>query len=180
MTSHDPCAGNVNPEAFGLAGNRRIMICLGQGGLRSLMLYLFTCFYILARCDSSLVAHHCKTTHNDHPPYKLIGSFNKICIEMRKASHQICIIYCNSIENNKTEVEHFVLAASAWFSVTLLCMVLYVRHVCCGAIIIGYFIFVHCYFNHPLSSHLCFNKVLFCIASHLISLVISFFVFCFN
>ena len=33
---HDPGAGNINPEAFELAGNMKIMICLGQGGLGSL------------------------------------------------------------------------------------------------------------------------------------------------
>ena len=35
VTCHDPGAGNITPEAFGLAGSMGIMICLGQGSLRS-------------------------------------------------------------------------------------------------------------------------------------------------
>ena len=35
VASHDPDTGDINLEVFGLAGNMKIMICLGQGGLHS-------------------------------------------------------------------------------------------------------------------------------------------------
>ena len=36
VACHNPGAGNINPEAFELVGNMRILICIRQGGLHSL------------------------------------------------------------------------------------------------------------------------------------------------
>ena len=46
VACHDPGAGIINIEVFGLADNMRIMICLGQRGLRAVSTSSYLCGYV--------------------------------------------------------------------------------------------------------------------------------------